>query len=251
MSVTQERQYEPQARLTFPSPLEKEPHNRNLQSSHSGHHAHLDETEIEYSLLRAPDRAEIAVLPCAEVFLHATNRTQLATDFEHQILECGMLFGRRAGLLWEESRFGFVFDLHYPSLSARMFLGSSVKPRRQTYSNLKVHHLIRECRHLVVEAYPVLARILRRKDKVSLSFFFSTHDLLVIRSHHLVIDVKGAARLNLYARVSSRFRESEETAREAHGEIKGDFGARSLDIREETGLFVRGQFVCQGRAVHA
>lgn len=64
-------------RLTFPGTLEEESDNQDLQTSHSNHHAHLDHTEIEDSLLRTPDRAEIAVLSCPEVFLHPANCAQL------------------------------------------------------------------------------------------------------------------------------------------------------------------------------
>ena len=60
-------------RLTFPGALEKEPDHQNLQTSHTNHHAHFDHTEVEDSLLRTPDCAEIAVLSCPEVFLHSAD----------------------------------------------------------------------------------------------------------------------------------------------------------------------------------
>lgn len=67
----------------------------------------------------------------------------------------------------------------------------------KAYRDLKIHHLVRKCRHLVVEAEPVLARVLRREDKVPLSFFLAIHDFPVIRSYDLIINIEGAAGLDL------------------------------------------------------
>jgi len=59
--------------ITLPRALEEEPHNQNLQTSHAHHHDHLDQAEVEDSLLRAPDRAEVSVLAGSKVFLHPGN----------------------------------------------------------------------------------------------------------------------------------------------------------------------------------
>lgn len=58
---------------TFSSSLEEEPHDEHLQGSHRDHHQTLNDTEIENPPLRTPNRAEIPVLPCAEVFLVAVD----------------------------------------------------------------------------------------------------------------------------------------------------------------------------------
>jgi len=84
------RQYE---KLTFSSPLEEESDHQDLQSSHAHHHAHLNQAEVEDPLFGAPDRAEIAVLSCPEVFLHPADRAQLSAHFEDHVFEDRGLFG--------------------------------------------------------------------------------------------------------------------------------------------------------------
>jgi hypothetical protein len=91
--------------------LKEEPYDQDLQSRHPNHHTDLDETEIEDPVLCTPDCAEVPVLSCAEVFLHAANGAELAADFEDSVFKRGGLFGRRAGLLREEGGAGLVFDL--------------------------------------------------------------------------------------------------------------------------------------------
>ena len=71
--------------IAFPRPLEEEPDDQDLQSRHPNHHPYFDQTEIEDSLFRTPDRAEVPVLSCTEVFLHAADRAELATDFEDRV----------------------------------------------------------------------------------------------------------------------------------------------------------------------
>lgn len=97
--------------IPLPTPRKKEPHNRNLHPRHRHHHQHLNQTEIKDPLLRAPDRAEIPVLPRPEIFLHAGHGAQLPAHFEDEVFKCGVLFGGGAGFLREERGFGFVFDL--------------------------------------------------------------------------------------------------------------------------------------------
>ena len=67
--------------LTFPRPLEKEPHDKDLQASHGNHQATFDDTKIEDARLGALDGAKIAILARAEVFLVAADGRQLAVDF--------------------------------------------------------------------------------------------------------------------------------------------------------------------------
>lgn len=73
--------------LTFPSALEKEPDHQDLQGSHTDHHQHLDQTEIENPLFRTPDSTKVAVLPGPEILLHPADRAQLAADFVHHVFE--------------------------------------------------------------------------------------------------------------------------------------------------------------------
>jgi len=63
--------------IALPGALEKEPHNKYLQARHCNHHDALNNTEIEYPSLRAPDCAKIAVFACAEVFLVAIDGGKL------------------------------------------------------------------------------------------------------------------------------------------------------------------------------
>jgi hypothetical protein len=58
---------------TFPRALKEEPHNENLQTRHGHNQTTLHQTEVEYTLLCALDRAEVSVLACAEVLLVAGN----------------------------------------------------------------------------------------------------------------------------------------------------------------------------------
>ena len=64
--------------ISLPRALEKEPHNKHLQPSHTNHHQTLNNTEIEDSPLRTPNRAEITILSCTEVFLVSCDSRELA-----------------------------------------------------------------------------------------------------------------------------------------------------------------------------
>ena len=66
-----------------------------------------------------------------------------------------------------------------------------------TYRNLKVHHLLRKRRHLIVEAEPVLPDALRRKHKVSLSLLGAIQNDLFAGGDYRVIDIEGTAGLDL------------------------------------------------------
>jgi hypothetical protein len=59
-----------------------------------------------------------------------------------------------------------------------------------TYSNLKVHHLLGEGAHLIVEAEPVFSRIVRGEHEIALSLLRSIHDDLVRRSDNRVVDIE-------------------------------------------------------------
>lgn len=79
---------------TFSSSLEEESYYEDLQPGHAHHHDHLDQAEMEDSLLCALDRAEVAVLTCTEIFLHPTDGAQLAAHFKNHVFQHCRLFGR-------------------------------------------------------------------------------------------------------------------------------------------------------------
>lgn len=97
-------------KLTLPSPLEEEPHNKHLQPSHRNHHQTLNNTEIENSSLGAAHGAEVSVLTRTEVFLVSRNCRQQVRHLCDGFFDGGGLFGARTLTGWE---FGFllVFNL--------------------------------------------------------------------------------------------------------------------------------------------
>ena len=103
--------YEIQSYIAFPRSLEEKPNDQDLQSRHPYHHPYFNQTEIEDSVFRTPDRAEVPILSCTEVFLHAADRAELATDFENRVFQRRGLFRGCAGLLREQGGARFVFDL--------------------------------------------------------------------------------------------------------------------------------------------
>jgi hypothetical protein len=66
-----------------------------------------------------------------------------------------------------------------------------------TYRNLKIYHLLRKSAHLIIKAEPILAHIIRRKHKVALSLLRAVEDDLVRGARDRVVDVEGAAGLDL------------------------------------------------------
>lgn len=96
--------------LTLPRPLEKEPHNKNLQPRHAHHDDILNNAEPENPLFRRPHSAEVAVLPRSEVLLVALDGAELAGQFVDAFGQEGGLFGRCA-LPAGEGGTRFVFDL--------------------------------------------------------------------------------------------------------------------------------------------
>lgn len=98
-------------KLTFSRSLKKEPHNKNLQPSHTNHQPTLHDTKIKYPTLRALNSAEVPVLARAEVFLVAVDGGEVPGDFHDGFFEGGGLFGGGALFGGEEGGGGFVFDL--------------------------------------------------------------------------------------------------------------------------------------------
>lgn len=131
--------------VTFPSALEEEAHNKDLQRSHGNHHQRLDHTEVENPTLGTPHGTEITVLTCAEVLLVAGDGRELCGELVDRLLQAG-------GLLWASALAG-------GKLGALFVLDG----------DLEVDHLLGEGGHLVVEAEGVLAHALRSEDKVALA----------------------------------------------------------------------------------
>jgi DNA polymerase III epsilon subunit-like protein len=96
--------------ISLTSTSEEHPDDKHLQASHADHHSAFQQAEVEHSLLRAPHRAEVPVLTCAEVFLLAGEGGDLARHAEDGLLDAAELFWRRAGLLREVCA-RLVFDL--------------------------------------------------------------------------------------------------------------------------------------------
>lgn len=95
---------------TFPRPLEKEPHDKNLQACHTNHQPTFHHAKIEDARLGALDGAEVTIFARTEVFLVAGDRRQLARDFVEGFFEGRGLFRRRA-LFARELGAGFILDL--------------------------------------------------------------------------------------------------------------------------------------------
>ena len=132
--------------------LEKESHDEHLQACHSHHHKRLDNTQVEDSSLCAPDRAEVAVLSCAEVLLVAGDGGELARQLEDRLLEGGGLLWRCALLRWQACAL-LVLDLE-----TRQY-GKAVCRFQSTHCDLEVHKLLGESAHLVIEAESVLSSV--------------------------------------------------------------------------------------------
>ncbi len=98
-------------KLTFPCPLEEEPHNKYLQPSHTNHQPALHHTKIKYPTLRTLDSAEVSILARAEVLLIAVDGGEVAGDFHDGFFEGGGLFGGGALFGGEEGGGRFVLNL--------------------------------------------------------------------------------------------------------------------------------------------
>jgi hypothetical protein len=89
---------------------EEHPHDKHLQAGHADHHSAFQQAEVEHSLFRAPDSAEVPVLARTEVFLLAGEGGNLARNLEDRLFHAAELLGRCAGFLREVGT-GLVFDL--------------------------------------------------------------------------------------------------------------------------------------------
>lgn len=96
--------------VSLTSASEEHPHDKDLQASHADHDSTFQQAEVEHSLLRTPDRAEVSVFSCAEVFLLAGKGGDLAGHAEDGLLDAAELLGSCAGFLREVCA-RLVFDL--------------------------------------------------------------------------------------------------------------------------------------------
>lgn len=91
--------------------LEEEPDDEDLQTCHAHHHQALDDREVEYPPLRAPDGGEVPVLARPEVLLVARDGGELAGELEDRFFKRGRLFWGRALLGGDLGVALFVLDL--------------------------------------------------------------------------------------------------------------------------------------------
>lgn len=73
--------------------MEKEAHDKDLQSGHRHHHQSFNDTEIEDSALSTANGAEVAILARTEVLLVARNGRQLGRQLVDGLLETASLLG--------------------------------------------------------------------------------------------------------------------------------------------------------------
>lgn len=59
-----------------------------------------------------------------------------------------------------------------------------------TYCDLKVHHLVRKCRHLIVEAKSVFADLLGSENEITLTLFLPVQNDILDRPDDLVVDIE-------------------------------------------------------------
>lgn len=80
-------------KLTFPSALEEEAHNEDLQCGHGNHHQRLDHTEVKDPTLGTAHSTEVSVLTSTEVFLVARDGRKLGGELVDGLLQAASLFG--------------------------------------------------------------------------------------------------------------------------------------------------------------
>jgi len=73
------------------------------------------------------------------------------------------------------------------------YIGASSEERGATYSDLEIHHLLRESAHLIVEAEHVFSSLFCGEHRVYLPLLAVLHNDLAIGSRHAVVDVEGTA----------------------------------------------------------
>lgn len=65
--------------------------------------------------------------------------------------------------------------------------------RWRTNRDLKIHRLLRERTHIIIQAKAIFPRILRSEDKIALPFLGGFENGTAVGAHDGVIDVKRTA----------------------------------------------------------
>ena len=161
-------------KLTLPRPLKEKPHDKNLQPRHRNHHRTDHHTEIKNPPLRTLHRAEIPILPRPEILLIPRYGRQIPGDLHDALLQLRRLFRGSPLLGGQESVVRFTF---HGDLEVDEFLGGGPA--------------------VVVEAEFVFAGFARREDRVELPLLGVFHDGFGGGAGDGVVDVEGAAGLDL------------------------------------------------------
>lgn len=61
------------------------------------------------------------------------------------------------------------------------------------YSDFKIHHLLGDGGHVIVETERVFFSIIRRKHVIPLTLLLAFEDHLVVWTRHFEVDIEGAA----------------------------------------------------------
>jgi hypothetical protein len=153
---------------TFPSALEEEAHNKDLQRSHGNHHQRLNHTEVEDPTLGTAHSTEVPVLTGTEVLLVAGDGRELCGQLVDRLLQAGSLFGAGA-LAGGQLGALLVLDLWGSNQSVSICWLFSRRWEHGTYGDLEVDHFLGKGRHLIIETEGVLAETLCGEHEVSLS----------------------------------------------------------------------------------
>ena len=175
---------EQRIKLTFPRPLEKESHNKNLQPGHRNHHPTNNHTEVKNPPLRTLHRAKIPILPRPEIFLIPAYRAQIPANLHNALFNptClfrgGPLFGRKQRV---RGRIAFDGDFEIDDFLA---VGGPAA--------------------FVGEAEAVLAGAAGGEDGVELALFGAVHNCVRGGAMDGVVEVEGTACLDLGGQAGQR-----------------------------------------------
>jgi hypothetical protein len=128
---------------------------------------------------------------CAESFRMDSSRTVVCSGEDPCL--AGMMARAASFSTYENDRSASQL------LSNPECLSAACKSTWTTYSDLKIHHLLRKGAHLIVEAEPVLPGIVCGEYKVTLSLLGSVEYDLVRGTNDRVVNVERAARLHLFS----------------------------------------------------
>lgn len=92
--------YVPTSDVALSTASEEHLDDKDLKTRHGDHEPALQQTEIEYPLLRALDCAGIAILSRAEVFLLSDNAGRLLCQLQDRLFHHAQLLAASTSLLW-------------------------------------------------------------------------------------------------------------------------------------------------------